>query len=163
MNKKSVIAHPEENDVGGDRELSLDTEMSLEDIRDQLNNQTVTIDIGDAVNFESHAENLAFNEEQVLVCVFPSPDPNAEKIVEVFNNGIPQRFIRGQWQICKRKYVEVLARAKPFNVSTPEVSDNAGGRTTSIQTTTGLRYPFEMRDQNPRGAAWLQGILAEGK
>lgn len=157
--RKSTIAHPDELDIGQDHSIELDSDLTIEQIRDRLNSST--IDVVSAVGFKSHAENLAFMEEIVAVCVFPTQDKNAEQIVEVFNDGTAQRFIRGQWQTVKRKYVEVLARAKQFSVQTPETMDRDGNRTTRIDTSHGLRYPFEMKDKNPRGSAWLSSILQE--
>lgn len=155
---RTVIAHEDETQVGQDKQITLDADMSLDDIVDELN----TIEPAGSINFEDQAAALDFMEEEVVVCVFTSTDKNAEPIVEVFCNGTPQRFIRGQWQKVKRKYVEVLARAKPFTVTTPETLDSNGDRTTRIDINNALRYPFEMRDKNPKGAAWLHGILAEG-
>ncbi len=157
---KSTIAHEDENQIGEDREVTLSSDLTLEQICQQLNGNNDIV-LLDEVSFGSQAENLAFMEEKVLVHVFTSVEKNAEKIVDVYNDGIPQRFIRGQWQVVKRKYVEVLARAKPFSVETPETTDANGDRTTKIQTTNGMRYPFEMKDSNPRGAAWLQSVLAQ--
>lgn len=157
MTRKTIIAHPDETQVGQDKQITLDNSMSIDDIRDEIA-QVETV----GADFHDHAANLAFMDEIVEVMVFPSSDKYAEQVVDVYNNGTPQRFIRGKWQNVKRKFVEVLARAKPFNVTTPETTDANGNRTTRIDTYTGLRYPFEMRDRNPRGASWLQGILAEG-
>lgn len=156
----SRSADTQEMDLGvQDRQITLEGDMSIEELRDSLNAR-VTLDVG-TPDFKDHAENLAFMEERVLVRVMESADKNAEKIVEVFNDGVPQRFVRGQWQIAKRKFVEVLARAKPFSVQTPEMTDGNGNRTTAINVSHGLRYPFEMRDDNPRGQAWLQGVIQE--
>lgn len=156
--KKTTIAHGDETQIGQDRQITLEGALATDDIRAELSG----IETVDTPNFAQHADNLLFMEESVDVLVFPSADKNAEQVVDTYCNGIPQRFIRGQWLTVKRKFVEVLARAKPFNVSTPEIIDGNGNRATSIQTFTGLRYPFEMKDNNPRGAAWLRGILAEG-
>jgi hypothetical protein len=142
-----------------DRSITLDQDMSLEDLRDSLNS-TVSMSPTDP-HFQRFAADATFMEEQVLVRVLPSSEQNAEKIVEVWNNGRPQRFIRGEWVIARRKYVEVLARAKPFSVATPEITDGNGDRTTKIDLNHGLRYPFEMRDKNPIGNAWLNNILSQ--
>lgn len=144
---------------GQDREISLGVELSLEELRDQLN-KPGTIDI-DSRDFKTLADELEFMNEKVLVRIAESSDKHAEKVINVFNDGVPQRFVRGEWTIARRKYVEVLARSKPFSVSTPETVDGNGDRTTAIRTTVGLMYPFEMNDRNPRGNAWLQRVLAE--
>jgi hypothetical protein len=147
-------------DLGGlDRSITLEHDLSLEELRDNLN-ATVSMSSNDPA-FKKFTADSAFMEEQVLVRVLPSADQNAEKIVDVYNDGRPQRFIRGEWTIARRKYVEVLARAKPFSVATPEITDGNGDRTTKIDINHGMRYPFEMRDKNPIGQAWLNDILSQ--
>lgn len=147
-------------DVGVlDKEIVLEGDMSLDDLRDSLNNLG-SVHVSDPA-FRKFTQDLLFYEQEVLICITPSADKNAEKIIDVYNGGTPQRLIRGHWTKVKRKYVEVLARAKPYGVSTPEIVDGNGNRTTKIETTTGLRYPFEMKDPNPVGQAWLQSILQE--
>jgi hypothetical protein len=147
-------------DLGGlDKSIELTGEMSLQELRDSLNSN-ISGDMNDP-HFKKFTQDSAFMEEQVLVRVHPSTDKSATKIVEVWNNGTPQRFIRGQFVIARRKYVEVLARAKPFSVTTPEVVDHEGNRTTRIDTQAGLMYPFDMNDPNPMGQVWLQSVLQE--
>jgi hypothetical protein len=142
-----------------DRSIVLEGDLSLEELRDNLNS-SVSMDTQDPA-FLKYTADSAFMEEEVLVFVHQSTDPNAEKIVEVFCNGTPQRFPRGQWTIARRKYVGVLAHAKPFNVSTPETTDGNGDRTTKIEIAHGLRYPFEIKDRNPIGQAWLNSLIAQ--
>lgn len=105
---------------------------------------------------------LAFLEEKMDVMVHESADPNAEPVVETWVNGVAQRFIRGQTQTVKRKYVEVLARAKNTGIMTKEVVDYEGARTTAIVKHTALKYPFSVvRDENPRGATWLKQVMSQ--
>lgn len=147
-------------DLGGlDKSIVLEGDMSLEELRDSLNS-AVANSVTDE-EFKRFAGSLAFMEERVMIRVHPTSEKNAVQVIETFNDGVPQRFVRGHWTICKRKFVEVLARAKPFSVATPEITDGNGDRTTAIQTTNGQLYPFEMRDSNPHGQAWLMHILNE--
>lgn len=147
-------------DLGGlDKSIDLGDSFSLESLRDSMNTP-ISSSMEDP-HFKSYVDEMEFMEEQVVVRVHQSSDKNAEAIVTVWNDGKPQRFQRGVAQIVKRKYVEVLARAKPFSVSTPEGTDGNGNRNTSIKTQTGLLYPFEMHDKNPLGQAWLQRVLQE--
>ena len=149
-----------DSDLGGlDKSIVLESDMTIEQLRDSLNAH-VSPDINTA-DFKEFAGNIDFFNEQVLVRVMPSAAKDDEQVIDVYNDGIPQRFIRGHWIIAKRKFVEVLARAKPFGVSTPEIIDGNGNRTTAINVAHGMRYPFEMRDSNPRGAGWLQSVLQE--
>jgi hypothetical protein len=142
-----------------DKSIGLGMETSLEDLRDSLN-AVVSHSVDDPA-LKKFMADASFMEEQVLVRVAPSSNLEDSKIVEVWNDGKPQRMIRGEWTIVRRKYVEVLARAKPFGVTTPETIDANGDRTTRIDTHNGTMYPFEMRDRNPIGQTWLARILSE--
>jgi hypothetical protein len=133
--------------------------MTVQDMCDMLN-QPLATDI-ESPEFKEFAATEEFMKETVAVRLHTTSEQNAEPIVEVFCNGIPQRFVRGHWIPVRRMFVEVLARAKPFTVRTPEYTDNNGDRTTRIDINTSLRYPFEMRDSNPAGQAWLNRILRE--
>lgn len=141
-----------------DVSIELGAELSLEEMRDQLNAGIGAVDMP---QFAGHLETLAFMEERVLVRVHETTEPHAEKFIEVYNDGKLQIFVRGEWIIAKRKYVEVLARAKPFSVTTPEAVDGRGNATRRIDRHVGQRYQFEMRDKNPKGAAWLNAIMME--
>lgn len=151
--------HDIELDDSLNKSISLGADTSLDDLRDQLNAK-VSHDVNDP-HLQKFMTDAAFMEEHVLVRVATSTDPTATKIVETWCNGIPQRFIRGEFVKARRKYVEVLARAKPFSVTTPEVIDANGDRTTVMRTTSGLLYPFEMNDPNPMGQHWLRRVLQE--
>lgn len=142
-----------------DKSIGLGLDMTIEELRDSLN-ATVSQSMDDP-QLKAFFADASFMEERVVVRVAPSANKDDPKIVEVWNNGVPQRMIRGEWTIVKRKYVEVMARAKPFGITTPEITDANGDRTTKIETHNGLLLPFEMRDQNPIGQAWLQRILQE--
>lgn len=108
------------------------------------------------------ADMMAFNEEVIEIMVHESTDKNAEIVVEVFNGGIPQRFIRGQTQAVKRKFVEVLARAKETRYSQEKVRDDEGNESYRNVPHTALRYPFSVvKDPSPRGGDWLKSVLAE--
>lgn len=147
-------------DVGGmDKSITLEADMTIEQLRDSLN-ASVSHDVNDP-GLRKFAADSAFMEEKVLVRVNPSADPGAMRIVESWCNGVPQRFVRGEWVVAKRMFVEVLARAKPFSVTTPEHVDGNGDRTNRIDTHAGQLYPFEMQDRNPVGQRWLQQILQE--
>ena len=105
---------------------------------------------------------MAFNEEVIEITVHTSAEKFAEPIVEVFCNGIPQRFARGKKQAVKRKYVEVLARAKQTNYGNQQIVQDNGEGIFLYPSSTGLRYPFTVNnDPNPRGLDWLKSVLAE--
>jgi hypothetical protein len=123
----------------------------------------VSIQVAEGPLSDDRAAELAFMEEKVEVMVHESTDENAENPVTVACNGVNQFFVRGMPQVVKRKYVEILARAKTTAISTREARDYAGDLTTQISKSTALRYPFSIvRDENPKGATWLRSILSQG-
>jgi hypothetical protein len=109
---------------------------------------------------KSYADELMFNEELVDVMVHESTDPNAEPMPDVYVEGVPQRFMRGQVQTVKRKFLAVLAGAKQVSIQT-QIIQQPDAVYNRINKHSALRYPFSVhRDPNPRGASWLKGILA---
>ena len=128
--------------------------------RDDFKSNFATIDtpMGSA-----HVQELMFMEEMVQVMIpFGANPETEEQFVDVGNNGVRQFIQRGEPQYVKRKFVEVLARAKREKISTPEFTDATGARTTKIVRTPALIHGFQViEDKNPNGAAWLRRILAE--
>jgi hypothetical protein len=116
--------------------------------------------IADGPMLGDYAAELAFNEEPVKVIVHESTDENAEPLVDVYCNGTPQRFLRGQEQTVKRKFVEILARARQTSIKTT-VATNGDETVNRINRHTAVRYPFSvLEDRNPKGGAWLKQVLA---
>ena len=117
------------------------------------------IDVAPAAGLSDYARELAFMEELVEVEVHESTDPNAEPIVDLYCNGVPQRFIRGQVQTVKRKFVQILAQTRPTSV-TSSVRKEGDQVFNRINKHSAMRYPFRVvRDDNPRGRDWLRNIL----
>lgn len=119
------------------------------------------IETVDTPHWQNKAKEMAFMEEIVEVKIMATGNQNDELFVPIFNDGRPQYIMRGQWQKVKRKFVEVLARAKGEKLTTSEYRDSTGARATRINVIPSLQYPFEMRDNNPDGQVWLQRILQE--
>lgn len=115
----------------------------------------------DGPEWKEKAAMLAFMEEPVEVVVHTSTDKNAEPIVEVFNDGRVQRFIRGQKQTVKRKFVEVLARAKVDSFGNEAFTNDEGIQGYRHPKSVSLRYPFSVVNDSTRGQDWLQKVLAE--
>lgn len=123
---------------------------------------------------DDYAADLAFNEEPVTILINPSTEKNAARHVPVWVNGkgcevwnnringwIEMAYIPvGQPLTIKRKYLEVLARAKKDEVTTKhndvgsEYIDNQVERTTSAVANISV-----MADKNPRGAAWFAELV----
>lgn len=104
------------------------------------------------------AEALAFNEEKVKVMIHESTDENAENPVQLCVNGRNQFLFRGQPLVIRRKYLEVLARAKGTRYA--QRKEGTAEQQNMMLPHSALKYPFTViEDPNPKGAAWLQGIL----
>lgn len=130
------------------------------DARDALERPDVEIPDGPP-SLDFLAE-LAFMNEPVTVIVHESSDPLAEPLPEIRCNGRLQIFPRGQEVVCRRAFVEVLARAKPVHYGNVEYVDGEGNKAVKYPQKKSLRYPFSVvDDKNPRGRAWLKKVLAE--
>lgn len=122
------------------------------------------IEVVDKPVSKDKLDALAFMEEVITVMVHESNDENDEQLVQVVNDGRSQFFQRGKEQDVKRKFVEVLARAKKTRYSQELVKDANGADTYKQVPHTVLRYSFSvMSDPNPKGRAWLKALLAEGQ
>ena len=109
------------------------------------------------------AANMAFAKELITIRVDDSTDENAERFVEVWNQGDYMRFPRGEEVTCERRFVETLMRAKPIRYSQKAILDDVGkvGGYQEIPHRA-LRYHFSMvRDDSKHGAAWLRSIMAQ--
>lgn len=125
--------------------------------------EDVTLVVADGPMADDQISELKFMEEPIEVMVHESTDANADNPVWVSCNGQNQFFVRGQAQTAKRKFVEILARAKQTAVATKEVRQFDGELATQVTKSTALRYPFSIvSDQNPKGAAWIKKVLSEG-
>lgn len=118
------------------------------------------IEVVDKPVSKEKLENLAFMEEEITVLIHETTDKNDDPLPHVQNDGRGHYFIRGQEQRVKRKYVEVLARAKRTTY-TQELVEHPEKHYKNIPHTA-LRFPFTVtEDSNPRGRAWLKALLAE--
>lgn len=151
--------------------------------------QKADIDLGDLINFirgESLADNvgekpltpeflaeLAFNEEPVTVRIEENsrsdfPETHAACAVngrgaEVLHNGqwISMTWLPiGQVLTIKRKYVEVLARAKSDSIQTVHQDATVERPNNTVRRRTSSNYPLSIiEDRNPKGHEWLSRIM----
>jgi len=122
---------------------------------------------------QKHADELAFMEEPVTIRIeensksdFPEthvPVQVQGKSAEVLNNG---KWMEIGWLpigvplTTKRKYVEVLARAKPENIRTQHDDANVERPRNLVTRRASAAYPLSIiRDDNPRGHEWLSAIM----
>ena len=110
----------------------------------------------------SYLDELAFNEELVEIMVMPSSDENDPSLVTLSVNGVSQYVLAGEPIKIKRKFVEVLARAKGTKYR-QIVKRNEGGSgdvTNRMIPRVALRHNFTViSDANPKGAVWLRELL----
>lgn len=122
---------------------------------------------------QAHLDELAFMEEPVTIRIeensksdFPEthvPVQVQGEGAEVLQNG---KWVKIGWLpigvplTTKRKYVEVLARAKPENVRTQHDDANVERPRNMLTRRSSAAYPLSIiRDNNPRGHDWLSAIM----
>ena len=116
----------------------------------------------DTFHMKEWNELEMFMNEKVVVEIAAGSEKNCEQVFELRCGNVNQFIVRGERQTIKRKFLELLARAKPDSISTPEYIDGSGNRATRIVKNSALRYPFQVIfDPNPRGRTWLDQILKE--
>lgn len=127
--------------------------------RENFRDEFATVD---TPTWKDTAKLAAFMEEPVLVVISDTEAQNAEQVIQLAVQGKNQFIFRGTPIWVKRKYLEVLARARPESITTQEFTDASGNRATRILKTMGLKYPFRvLEDKNPDGSRWLETILKE--
>lgn len=111
---------------------------------------------------KNYADQLAFLEEPVEIMVAEPQDEKESSLVQLFVQGRSQMIIPGQPIIIKRKYLEVLARAKQIRYKpVVKINDLTGAPVNMMIPRLVLRYNFSViQDKNPKGAEWLRRILA---
>tara|TARA_R110000803_G_scaffold131998_1_gene199213 strand:- start:146 stop:772 length:627 start_codon:yes stop_codon:yes gene_type:complete len=123
----------------------------------------VVTDIGNtdptSQEFKDKHDALLFDEEMVTIRIGDTAERNADRVFTVSVNGISRTFVRGQVFTIPRMFVGVLAGAKPVHYGNVEYDDQRGVGV-DHPARRGLRYGFEvLKDDNPRGAKWLEERL----
>jgi hypothetical protein len=129
--------------------------------------------VGDQGDPAGYAAKLAFMEEPVTIRLEENsksdfPETHAPCAVngrgaEIFVNG---SWISATWLpigldlTIKRKYVEVLARARTENIRTKHDEATVERPQNKVERRSTANYPMSViEDRNPLGAAWLSRIL----
>ena len=113
-------------------------------------------------HFEDLAELERFMNEPVTLMIDKTTERNAEQIIQLMCNGISQFIVRGKETVVKRKYLDILARAKVDQIETEEYVNPKNEKAIRINHEPAHKYPFRVvRDDNPRGYGWLKGVMAE--
>lgn len=113
---------------------------------------------------------LAFLEQPVTIRIHGTTDDNAEQMIfcqvngqGAGPNGIP--YLPREIEVTiKRKFVEVLARARPVKVKHSErFNPESGERESVLNTKSSLLYPFDVVKDSDQGRAWLAGIITQAR
>lgn len=135
----------------------------------------------DMLQEKEYLAELAFNEEPITIIIQKGPEKMAPRIVDCWVNGRgAEHFRNGKWHVCgwlpvnvpvitRRKYVEVLARAKADSVETEVVKHIDGGGSSNgrednlAHRYTQTKFPFSVLNDpsGTKGMAWLTKILNE--
>jgi len=143
-----------------------------DDLIGDLSDRKPDIVIGERITManinDDYADELAFNEEPVTIRIEPSSDKNAAAHVPLWINGRGgEVLLQGQWVPCgylpvntvlttKRKYVEVLMRAKIDTVNTDVIEEQGKDPVNKVKRFTTAAHTFSIiKDKNPLSQAWL--------
>ena len=123
---------------------------------------------------DGRAEALAFNEEPVEVMIYPSSEENAPLTVPCWVNGRgAEVFLNGKWTvmghlpvgvklITRRKYAEVLLRAKRDKISTEHQGTEVERPTNRVSRISSAVANIQIvNDRNPKGIEWVRRCMAQ--
>jgi hypothetical protein len=157
------------SDMGVGQQPTVDLDARLE------NPEPETIEPVQGFLSKNYAEDLAFNEQPVKIRLEPSSEKFAPRVADGWVNGVGiEVLMNGKWValgyipvgqvvVTKRKYVEVLARAKHDSVTTQVVETPGEDPRNYAHRFTSVKYPFSViEDRSPNGSDWLQRLIAEG-
>lgn len=101
----------------------------------------------------------AFMNEPVEVFIQETNDENVGQFEYVGVEGRRQYVQRGRWQVIRRKYVERLVRARKTTYSQNlEPKDETMN---TVRPHSAPQIPFSVRNDTPKGQAWLEGLMSE--
>lgn len=111
---------------------------------------------------KSNADALAFMEDDLDIMIQPSSEENAAMMVDCYVNGEAKWVKVGERTKLKRKFVEVLLRAKPISVNTTHDEIGAKNIINNIVRHQRAKYPMSiMHDPSPKGGEWLRRVMME--
>ena len=119
------------------------------------------VEPADRMPSKEWSDQMAMNDEQVEVMVHETTDKQANQIPDIYVNGIPQRFIRGQNQAVKWKYVELLARCRETTYTQQKYRDDDGNEGYRNIPHTALKYPFSLVSAPQKFQDRLKAVMAE--
>lgn len=121
---------------------------------------------------KGYAADLAFGEDPVTIRIERSSEKHAAPMIDCWVNGKGAEVLTSRGWIelgyllvgvpltTKRKYVEVLARAKHDTINTKVEDATVENPKNEIERYSSSRAPFSViKDENPRGAEWLTNLV----
>lgn len=124
------------------------------------------IDIQSIHGLDEKAKKLAFLEQMVTVELSEGTDIDAEKFIFLSVNGVgpgPNGFEwvpRGVPVRMKRKYLEVLARARQVKYKNHEQTNREGVQESFQRARSADIYPFTIIEDSREGIDWLRQLRA---
>jgi hypothetical protein len=120
----------------------------------------------DAVLHGGYAQELAFMEEMVTIVLYKKREKFAPNVYDFHVNGKGVRIWCDTPTRIQRKFLEVIARAQPYDVTTNYNKNEDKGEQAVCENFThrhqSAAYPFTVvEDKNPRGSAWLMKVMRE--
>jgi hypothetical protein len=106
-------------------------------------------------------EMAAFMEEKVLIEMAEMPTDSGQVGVPLAVAPDTQWVIGGQRALIKRKFVEVLARARTDNYKQYQNLQNPAASRPVPKTS--LSYPFSVIEDTPKGRSWLKELLTNSQ
>jgi len=113
-------------------------------------------------------DEIAFNEEPVVIRLDPSTEANAATAIPIWVNGKGcEVYFKGRWfelpyipvsveLTVKRKYLAVLIKAKQDKITTDFGKPGDETPMNRINRFTSAYQAFQvLEDRNPKGRAWL--------
>lgn len=103
-----------------------------------------------------------FNEGMIEVDILAPSDDQMPRIFEVSVNGESQIFQHDTRVRVKRKFVEVLARAKPSTFGNVEKNDPATGeKEYQYPVSKRLKYAFALVNPSQVESNWIRSVMAQ--
>ena len=121
---------------------------------------------GNVYGLNDKAKKLAFLEEPVTIIIAEGTEKNPEQYVFLSVNGVGAGPNGIPWVprnveiTIKRKYLSVLANARPVRFRKQErYEQSSGERVVDTVGSSSDRYPFQVvEDRNPLGRDWLRQL-----
>lgn len=116
---------------------------------------------------KNYLDALQFNEEPVTIVLHRGRERYSPNVHDFYVNGRPMWIPVDRPTVIPRKYLEVIARAQPFDVKTKVNKNEQDGDDAVVDNFAeryqSAKYPFSVvKDNNPRGHTWLAQVMREG-